>query len=149
MSVIGPTKELDSLAMKSYPVLIVLSGVHQGGVHVEAGQFRLDGILQGSLDIQTGVDALIRGTQQGSVNVASGARVVISGSIEGSVSVVRGGVVIVENGGKLAGSLNNYGSVIVRGVFGGTTSGDSRIRLEGAGYIKQPIVRDGVNYYEW
>jgi cytoskeletal protein CcmA (bactofilin family) len=127
----------------------VLSGLHQGGVHVEAGQFRLDGTLQGTLDVQTGVEVLIRGTQQGSVNVASGARVVITGSIEGSARVAPGGVVIVESGGKFAGSLNNNGDVTVRGVFGGSTSGDCSIRLEGSGYIKQPIVRDGANYYEW
>jgi cytoskeletal protein CcmA (bactofilin family) len=127
----------------------VLSGVHQGSVHVEAGKFHLDGTHQGSLDVQTGVEVLISGSQQGSVKVAMGARVLITGSINGSAHVARGGTIIVESGGKFAGSLNNYGDVIVRGVFGGTTSGDRRVRLEGSGHIKQPSVRDGVNYYEW
>ena len=35
----------------------------------------------------------------------------------------------MESGGKFAGSLNNYGDVIVRGVFGGTTSSDRSVRL--------------------
>lgn len=125
-----------------------LSEDHQGGVHVEAGQFTLHGTLQGSLDIQNGVRAVIRGRQQGSVSVASGARVVVEGSIEGSLSVAQGGVVTVESGGKLAGSLQNNGQVIVRGVFGGALTG-TPVRLEGNGYIKQPNVRDGVNCYEW
>jgi cytoskeletal protein CcmA (bactofilin family) len=127
----------------------VLSGMHKGSIHVEAGQFHLDGTHQGSLDVQTGVEVLIRGGQQGSVNVATGARVLITGSINGSAHVARGGTIIVESGGKFAGSLNNYGDVIVRGVFGGTTSGDRSVRLEGDGHIKQPLFRDGVNYYEW
>lgn len=126
----------------------VLTHVHHGGVHVESGQFQLDGIIQGSLDIQAGVHAIIHGVQQGSVSVACGALVVITGSIEGSVTVARGGAVVVENRGKLAGSLHNDGEVTVRGVFGGSISGIP-VRLEGNGYIKQPIVREGINYYEW
>ena len=55
----------------------------------------------------------------------------------------------MESGGKFAGSLNNYGDVIVRGVFGGTTNSDRSVRLEGGGYIRQPSVRDGINYDEW
>jgi cytoskeletal protein CcmA (bactofilin family) len=127
----------------------VLSGVHQGGVHVEAGEFRLHGTLEGGLDIQTGVDAVIRGRQQGSVSVAAGANVAVIGSIEGGVHIARGGELVIEPSGRLAGSLDNYGDVIIRGVFGGTTTGDRSVRLEGSGYIKQPVVRDGVNYYEW
>ncbi len=126
----------------------VLSGRHQGGVHVESGQFLLAGILQGSLDVQTGVTAFIRGTLQGSVRVADGGNVVVTGGIEGSAHVEPGGSLCVESGGKLAGSLTNYGDVIVRGVFGGTARG-GRIRLEGAGYIKEPVVRDGASHYEW
>jgi hypothetical protein len=37
----------------------------------------------------------------------------------------------------------------VRGVFGGARSGDGELILEGAGYIKEPVIRDGVHYYEW
>ena len=126
----------------------VLSHVHEGSVQVEAGRFRLDGTLKGSLDIQAGVHAVIQGKQQGSVFVASGSCVLITGSIEGSVTVARGGAVVVESGGKLAGSLRNNGEVTIRGVFGGSISG-TPVRLEGSGYIKQPVVRDGVNCYEW
>ena len=127
----------------------VLSGTHQGGVHVEAGEFTLEGTLQGSLDLQTGVRASIRGKQQGSVSVAAGAVVVVAGVIEGSMSVASGGAVIIESAGRLAGSLANHGEVIVRGVFGGCYVGEGELRLEGDGYIKEPVTRDGVNYYEW
>lgn len=126
----------------------VLAGCHQGSVHVELGQLSLEGILQGSLDVQTGVAALIHGTVQGSVRVASGSRVVVTGGIEGSTHVESGGFLTIESGGKLAGSLVNYGTVLVRGVFGGASRGH-RVRLEGAGYIKQPVVRNGVSFYEW
>lgn len=126
----------------------ILSGVHQGGVHVEAGRFQLDGTIKGSLEIQTGVHATIRGNNREHLSVASGAHVVVTGSINGSLHVAQGGVVIVERGGKLAGSLHNDGEVIVRGVFGGAIVG-SPVQLEGSGYIKEPTVRDGVNYYEW
>lgn len=127
----------------------ILSGTHQGGVHVEAGQFRLDGSLQGSLDLQTGVNASICGSQQGSVSIAAGAVLTVTGAIQGSTHVERGGHVIIEPSGRLAGSLTNYGEVVVRGVFGGSYTGDGDMRLEGDGYIKQPVVRDGASYYEW
>jgi len=39
-------------------------------------------------------------------------------------------------------------SVVVRGVFGGNEMGDSPVRLEGDGYIKQPTIRDGMYFYE-
>jgi cytoskeletal protein CcmA (bactofilin family) len=144
---------LDYFNGKGQPRLVVfgdyvLSNVHQGSVHVESGQFYLDGTIRGSLDVQDGVNAVIKGRQQGSVSVANGACVVVIGSIEGSIHVSRGGSVIVESNGKLAGSLNNRGDVIVRGVFGGSVTG-APIRIECSGYIKQPVIRDGVSYYEW
>jgi len=37
----------------------------------------------------------------------------------------------------------------VRGVFGGSENGSVPLILEGRGYIKQPTVRDGMNFYEW
>ena len=127
----------------------ILAGLHQGGVHVETGELTLAGTLQGSLDAQSGTRVCIRGRQQGSVSVASGAVVVVAGAIEGSVHVRRGGQVIIEAGGRLAGSLTNYGEVIVRGVFGGSYIGDGDMKLENDGYIKQPVIRDGARYYEW
>jgi cytoskeletal protein CcmA (bactofilin family) len=144
----------DIMDGREVPRLVVtgdytLSRTHQGGVHVESGQFRLEGTLQGSLDLQCGAAALIRGTQQGSVAVAEGAIAVVTGAIQGSVHVYSGGTVIIEGTGRLAGSLSNDGEVVVRGVFGGSYSGDGQLRLEGDGHIKQPRVRDGVSYYEW
>jgi len=144
----------DIMDGREVPTLVVtddytLTGTHQGGVHVEAGDFRLDGTLQGSLDLQSGVKASIRGTQQGSVAVAEGAVVLVTRAFQGSTHISRGGVVIIEATGRLAGSLTNDGEVVVRGVFGGSYVGDGRLRLEGDGYIKQSVVRDGVSYYEW
>jgi len=56
---------------------------------------------------------------------------------------------VIEETGKLAGTLNNNGKVILRGVFGGARSGNGEFIVEGNGYIKQPVVRDGVSYYQW
>lgn len=144
----------DLMNNREVPKLVVsgdytLAGTHQGSVHVESGKFGLEGTLHGSLDLQSGVTAFIRGTQQGSVSVAEGAVVVVAGAIEGSVHVCPGGAVTIEDTGRLAGSLHNDGEVVVRGVFGGSYLGDGQFRLEGDGYIKRPIVRDGVSYYEW
>lgn len=127
----------------------VLTGIHSGTVHVESGEFTLAGVLQGSLDIQRGATALITGAQQGSVSLESGSVVTVRGAIEGSTSVEAGAILIIEPGGKLAGTLTNDGSVILRGVFGGAKFGLGELKIEGQGYIKEPIIRGGVSYYEW
>lgn len=145
---------VDSLDGQETPQLVVvgdytLVDTHRGTVHVEAGDFQLDGTLQGTLAVQSGVRARIRGEQQGSVSIAEGAVVIVTGTIQGSAEVREGGTLVVEAGGRLAGSLRNDGQVLVRGVFGGAYDGEGRLELEGAGYIKQPVIRDGVSIYEW
>jgi hypothetical protein len=126
-----------------------LSGTHHGTVTVKSGNFRLLGALNGTLVIEDGVSAEIRGAQNGTVSIGRGARVVIFGAINGTVDVAESAIVTIEQGGRLAGCLENDGLVIVRGVFGGPQSGSGELRLEGGGRIKQPVVRDGVSYYEW
>ena len=126
----------------------VLSGIHQGSVYVESGILTLRGTLQGSLSIGSGAKVVIIGKQQGSVSVCANGAVIVNGSLEGSTSVANGATVVVEKGGKLMGSLNNQGTTIVRGIYGGSYEGNSII-LEDSGYIKNPIVKNGVNYYEF
>lgn len=127
----------------------VVNGTHQGSVRVLGGQFVLAGTLQGSLAIERGVSAMVTGTQQGSVTIGYGSIVTVTGAIQGSTRVERGANLIIEPGGKLAGSLSNDGTVIVRGVFGGSQTGTGQIRIEEPGYIKQPRIRDGIRYYDW
>jgi cytoskeletal protein CcmA (bactofilin family) len=127
----------------------VLTGTHVGTIHVESGHFTLAGTVQGTLDVQEGVTATITGKQQGSVSVARNAHVIVTGALEGTVRIDKAATLIVEPGGKLAGSLDNDGLLIVRGVFGGTQSGRGQLRIEGSGYIKKPEIRDGVSYYNW
>lgn len=127
----------------------VLIGTHQGSVHVEKGIFTLEGTLQGSLDIQQKVTASIKGNQQGSINIRSNAKVTVDGAIQGSTTIDHNALLVIEAGGRLAGSLSNYGKIIIRGVFGGSRSGDGELIIEGDGYIKKPIIRNGANYYEW
>jgi cytoskeletal protein CcmA (bactofilin family) len=145
---------VDNIDGQKTPQLVVIGDYtlvdkHRGTVHVEGGDFQLNGTLQGTLDVQSGVRVRIRGEQQGSVSIADGAVVILTGAIQGSTQVGEGGTLVVEAGGRLAGSLSNDGQVFVRGVFGGAYSGEGRLELEGAGYIKQPVIRGGVSVYEW
>jgi hypothetical protein len=127
----------------------VLLGTHNGTIQVESGHFKLRGTNQGSLNLHPGATATISGKQQGSVSIQPGASVRVTGAIEGSTNVSPGATVVVEPTGKLAGSLHNDGSVVVRGAFGGARSGQGELIFEDQGYEKAPILRDGVHIYEW
>ena len=128
-----------------------LLGTHRGTVRVTSGgTLCLDGTLQGTLDIQIGATVRINGQQQGTVAIAARASVTVFGAIQGTTSLERGASLTIEPSGKLAGTLVNYGLVVVHGVFGGAQSGNGTIHLEGDGYIKKPTsIKDGTHYYEW
>ena len=126
-----------------------IDGKHHGSVSIHGGELTLTGELHGSLAVSSGSTALIVGSQHGSVSVAAGAKARVMGAINGSVSIGRGATVEIEPGGKLAGSLHNNGLMVVRGVFGGASSGQGQVRIEGDGYIKEPRVENGVHYYDW
>lgn len=96
-----------------------------------------------------GTSVVIVGKQHGTVSVYDSAKVTIMGELHGTIYVSDYGTVIIEKMGKLAGSLHNNGTVIIRGVFGGSQSGDGELVLEDNGYIKQTTTRNGVNFYEW
>ena len=127
----------------------VLSGTHDGTVQVEAGHLELRGRLRGTLHLHTGSTATISGVQAGTIALEAGVSVTVTGTIQGTTSVERGSTFVVEAGARLAGTLHNDGRVIVRGVFGGVQTGRGELRLEGQRYVKQPVLRDGVHYYEW
>jgi hypothetical protein len=144
----------DKIDGKEVPPLVVtsdftLEGIHQGTVHVEFGTLHLNGILQGTLDVHTGAKVNIIGEQQGTVVISSGASVTVIGTINGTVSLENGAFLLIEESGKLGGTLLNDGSVILRGVFGGGHSGQGQLLIEGNGYIKNPVIRNGIRYYEW
>ena len=90
-----------------------LTGTHQGGVYLQAGHFRLDGHLQGSLSVEPGASAEINGELQGSIHIARGATAVVNGWFQGSAYVE--GSFVVERGATASGSIHNDGSFIVRG----------------------------------
>ena len=126
-----------------------IQGKHDGTVHVENGTLTIQGELHGPLDVQSGAKAIIIGKQYGTVSVANNAEIVIFGELHGTTNVSVHGTAVVEAHGKLAGTLSNNGTVIVRGVFGGAQSGHGELILEENGYIKQPVIKNGMNYYEW
>lgn len=127
----------------------VINDTHQGTVHVEAGTLELFGVLQGTLIIHPNASAVISGKQQGTVSLEHGATVIVHGAIQGTVSIAQGALLVIEETGRLAGTLSNNGDVVLRGIFGGAESGYGNLQIEGNGYIKQPITRDGANFYEW
>lgn len=127
----------------------MLTGVHDGTVHVEGGHLELRGMIRGTLALHPGARATISGTQAGTLNVGQGVEVVVTGAIEGTTNVQGGALVVVEPRGKLAGTLHNDGRVVVRGVFGGARSGSGELVFEGQGYEKQPMIGDGIRHYEW
>jgi hypothetical protein len=123
---------------------------HVGGIVVRNGAaLLLVGPHQGSLHVEGGASARLDGSQQGSVHVAAGARVVVAGSQQGSIHVERGGVVEVEANGRAQGSLHIDGLFINSGTRGGSTHVTGEIRDLPGSRVVQPVVRGGVNYYEW
>ncbi|WP_323918962.1 hypothetical protein [Aeromonas caviae] len=126
-----------------------LTGIHKGSVIVTSGAFKLLGVLQGSLKVQSEAEALINGEQQGSVHISENCRVAVTGKIKGSTHVAYGAILTIKPDGTLAGSLHNNGTVILEGVLGGAQSGIGEIIIQGNGYIKQPLVENGIHYYQW
>lgn len=146
-----PNDNIDGLEVA--PLVItadyVLTSDHVGTVHVEDGHLDLRGRIDGTLVLHPGVRATIAGTQAGTLSVQRTVEVVVTGAIEGTTDVADGATIVIEAAGKMAGTLNNRGRVIVRGVFGGSRSGSGQLVFEGAGYEKQPVIRDGIRFYEW
>ena len=146
--------EHDVISGKKVPQLYlnedyVLTGIHRGTVNVKSGEFTLKGVLQGSLNMQSNDVAKIEGDQQGSVAILQNSTVVVTGAINGSTFVQKGSTLIIESGAKLAGSLTNNGTVILRGVFGGVRNGNGDFIIEGKGYIVKPIIKNGAFYYNF
>ena len=121
---------------------------HIGTVHVVNCELIIYGELHGTLDVQQNAKVIIEGKQHGSTYIDNDAQIVINGELHGSTYVKSNGVITIENAGKMMGSLNNHGTVVVKGVFSGSQTGSGSLLLKGNGYIKQPIVRNGINYYE-
>lgn len=146
--------EADQIDGRLVPPLVITSdhvidGVHQGTVHLEAGTLELRGTLQGTLIVHPHARVVISGSQEGSISLGEESHVAVQGAIQGTASISRGAILVIEATGKLAGTLSNSGTVVLRGVFGGATVGFGTLRIEGDGYIKQPTILDGVSFYEW
>lgn len=128
-----------------------LSGMHNNSVEVVSGRFDVYGRVNGSVLVHGDGEVFVSvgGQINGSVSVKPGGSVTVQGSLMGSVRIADGAEVVVEPLGKIAGSLSNYGLLIVRGMFAGAQSGDGELRLEGVGYIKQPdhIDSNGGHHY--
>jgi hypothetical protein len=146
--------EYDLIDGREVPSLVVheeyvLTDEHEGTIYVESGRLKIVGILKGTLIAKQNTTVEIIGKQRGTVNVAKGCFVTVYGTIEGSTHLEQGSILVIEEGGILAGSLSNYGKVILRGIFGGASTGSGELRIEGNGLIKEPIVKNGINYYQW
>lgn len=146
--------EYDYIDGKKVQQLIITSdynliGKHNGTIHVENGTLTISGELRGTLDVQSSAKVIINGKQNGTISLEPGALVIVYGEINGTTSLDRNSNLVIEAGGKLAGTLANNGTVILRGIFGGARSGQGELILEGNGSIKRPIIKDGISYYQW
>ncbi|MBH3372864.1 MULTISPECIES: hypothetical protein [Pseudomonas] len=127
----------------------VLIGRHQGSITVSGCTLVIGGTLQGSLSVEEGGNVLIEGSHQGSTNLSGNSKVEVFGKCQGSTNIGTGSEVIVQPSGRLQGSMNNNGKLIIRGAFGGACNGRGDMHVEGNGYIKQPRIENGVHYYDW
>ena len=144
--------EMNYIDGKRVPPMIinedyVLVGEHCGTIHVEAGTLVIRGKNSGTLDIQMGAKVEVLGEQSGSTHIAAGAEAIVRGIISGSTTISDGSTIIVK--GMLSGALRNEEILIIKGVFGGVRSGDGEIIIEGNGYIKEPVTRNSLTYYQW
>lgn len=124
-----------------------LIGTHNGTIIVLGSSFILRGVLVGTLAIDSQDIAEIHGVQQGTVNLSPNSSVRVTGKIQGTTSISKGATVVVEETGQLQGTLSNDGKVILRGTLAGAQSGNGELVVEGNGYIKKPVVKNGINYY--
>ncbi|SDG86028.1 hypothetical protein SAMN05216588_101216 [Pseudomonas flavescens] len=127
----------------------VISDKHQGSIKVVGCQLTILGTVNGSISVYQGGSVIIQGQVNGSLAIDQMCTVTILGRCNGSASLANLARVLIEPSGRLAGSIANFGELVVRGAFGGAQSGNGRVRIEGDGYIKQPVIRNGVHYYDW
>lgn len=127
----------------------VLRGSHRGSISVIGCTLTITGEHHGSLSVNRKGYVVVEGSHHGSTSVSDSSTFEIVGSNHGSTSVAAGSLVIVQPSGTLAGSMNNNGRLIIRGVFGGACSGTGDQVLEGAGCVKQARIKDGIHYYDW
>lgn len=146
--------ELDYIDGKEALPLVItadynLIGDHHGTVHVENGTLTISGKLHGTLDVQRNSKVIIMGEAHGTVLLENGTSVIVYGAIHGTTVLNNNSTMVIEDGAKLSGTLVNNGKVILKGTFGGSQSGRGELTIEGNGYIKQPVVKNGVSYYQW
>jgi cytoskeletal protein CcmA (bactofilin family) len=155
MEQIQTTITINEHGVQVPPIVItsdyVLTGVHNVPVIVEAGKLQVTGTVNGSLRLSSNTTTTIKGTVNGSVHLENASTVIVTGSLNGSLHTNYGATAIVERTGKLAGSIHNEGTIIIRGVFGGSGFGSGELRYEDGGYEKQPttITADGTRTYNW
>lgn len=126
----------------------VITGTHRGSLRIEGCAVVIIGVVHGSVSVSQSATLDLEGTIHGSTSVSSGGLINISGKLHGSTSIAANARVIIEPSGSLSGSMSNNGDLLIHGVFGGAYSGRGTIRTEGAGYIKQPRIENGVHYYD-
>lgn len=127
-----------------------ISGRHSGTVHVENGILFISGQLSGTLVVHEDANVIIGidGKQGGTVTLYEGATVQIKGSLSGTTFIQSEAKIIIEENAKMTGTTTNNGLVVIRGEFGGATSGNGEFKMEGNGYIKKPNIRNGIHYYD-
>lgn len=125
-----------------------ISGIVQDTVYVEEGE-RVT-VLRGAT-VQATVS--VAGTMviadgaavQGTVHVHPGGAVVVDGALQGTMSVDPDAELTVNARGKASGTLTNAGVVTVRGLIGGSMSGEAPIFVDGGRKMRSEV-RGGITY---
>ncbi|MDH0797582.1 hypothetical protein [Pseudomonas carnis] len=126
----------------------VIADSFQGSISVKGCTLVISGSHQGSLAISEGAMVEVYGAHQGSTSISGDSKMVVSGTNLGSVTISSDSELVVEFGGKHTGSVGNEGRLIIRGTFGGSTSGSGAQTVEEGGYIKAPRIENGIHYYD-
>lgn len=81
------------------------------------------GHTQFAVTVATGATLAISGTHEGSVTIDSLGTVIVTGDIVGPIEIRVAGTLVIEEGGRVAGSISNFGSVTNRGLRAGRVDG--------------------------
>lgn len=126
----------------------IMVSKHLGSIHIENGvTYAIEADNTGSVHVHSGAKLVIAKSHTGTINLDTKSEVVIKGNAVGSVNLSPGSLLIIESSGKLIGSSYNDGRMIIRGVYGGSQSGNGEFIIEESGMIKKPVIKNGNNYY--
>ncbi|CAN5381958.1 hypothetical protein BH11ACT5_BH11ACT5_26490 [soil metagenome] len=115
---------MDTTAPSTVTGYTTLAGTTSGSVTVvDGGTLVVGGTHDGAVVLEGGAALLVQGVLRGPLDVGSLASATVKGDLVGSVDIRVAGTLVVEAGGRLAGSVTNYGSFTNHGLRSGLVEG--------------------------